>query len=82
MLPYEFQITIAVFPTEILDEDKPLYFPKGSFIDIAMKASTRPELQEVYRLAEKYNSYIELRGRWFVSCEILAAFKDIDKTLS
>ena len=32
-----------------------------------MKASTRPELQEVYRLAEKHNSYIELKGRWFTS---------------
>ena len=50
---------------EILEEDKPLYFPKGSFIDIAMKASTRPELQEVYKLAEKHNSYIELKGQWF-----------------
>jgi hypothetical protein len=49
----------------VLEEDKPVYFPRGSLFDIAMKSSIRQDLQGVYRLAEKYNSYMDFKGSVF-----------------
>ncbi len=48
----------------ILEENKPFYFPKGTFLEITLKYSTRKDLQDLYRMAERLNSLVEYKGKY------------------
>ncbi len=48
----------------MVEEQKAVYFPKGTFIDEALKNSPKQELKDVYNLAEKLNSFIEYQRKY------------------
>ena len=55
----------------LLEEDKPLYFPKGSFLDAALKYSPVKDHQLLYQMIEKHNSFITYSGE---VAELLSVF--------
>ena len=55
----------------LLEEDKPLYFPKGSFLDSALKYSPIKDHQLLYQMIEKHNSFITYSGE---VAELLSVF--------
>ena len=51
----------------MVEEQKGVYFPRGTFIDVALKNSPKQELKDVYNLAEKLNTFMEYQRKYF--CE-------------
>ncbi len=52
----------------VVEEQKGVYFPRGTFIDVALKNSPKQELKDVYNLAVKLNSFIEYQRKYFSGC--------------
>ena len=50
------------FSQGLLDEDKPLYFPKGSFLDGVLKYSPVKDHRLLYSMIQKHDSFITYTG--------------------
>ena len=52
-----------------------MYFPRGTFLEIAMKYSTRKDLKELYAMAERLNPYVEYKGQSNLKGFIILVFE-------
>lgn len=64
----------------VLEEGKPVYFPRGSYIDVALKTSPKQIHKKLNAMIEKMNAYIEYPGKSLSIClSFQLFFKDISK---